>query len=419
MLIEFRVENHRSIREEQALTFVVARGGDSCDPRPRQIDGLDESLLPAIVLYGANASGKSNVLSGIEFMRDAVLSSFRLWDRDTNIPRSPFAWGIERGKPSLFEATFLIDKVKFEYGFVVNDEVVLEEWLYAWPNGKKQIWLDRELDDFTFGSHLKGENQLIKEVTRSNSLFLSAASQHRHPQLQSIYNWFRNIASTGLTLRRNSNRSSRFMPHHLFQPRQLSLFDIEDSSELVRDRLKKLFFAADIGVVDVKLREMKDDSAKAGSGLFRVSLQHQANDEESWIDLEEESQGTKTLFHMATPIFATLASGGLLVVDELESSLHPLLGQAIAQMFNCPKTNALNAQILFTTHDTNLIGTTLGEPVLRRDQIWLTEKDKSGATKLYPLTSFHPRKAENLERGYLQGRYGAIPFLGDISMLSE
>jgi len=209
------------------------------------------------------------------------------------------------------------------------------------------------------------------------------------------------------------------MPHQLFQPRQLLLFETEDSSELVRDRLKKLFFAADIGVVDVKLREMKDDSAKAGSGLLRVSLQHQANDEDSWIDLEEESQGTKTLFHMATPIFATLASGGLLVVDELESSLHPLLGQAIVQMFNCPKTNAMNAQILFTTHDTNLIGTTLGEPVLRRDQIWLTEKDKTGATKLYPLTSFHPRKAENLERGYLQGRYGAIPFLGDISMLSE
>lgn len=108
-----------------------------------------------------------------------------------------------------------------------------------------------------------------------------------------------------------------------------------------------------------------------------------------------------------------------MLVDELESSLHPSLGLAIVKMFNSPKRNPRNAQIVFTTHDTNLLGTTLGEPPLRRDQVWFTEKDKEGASKLYPLTDYKPRMAENLERGYLQGRYGAIPFLGDIAWITE
>ena len=118
-------------------------------------------------------------------------------------------------------------------------------------------------------------------------------------------------------------------------------------------------------------------------------------------------------------IFESLESGGLLLVDELESSLHPLLGLAIIRLFNSPKTNPRNAQILFTTHDTNLLGNILGEPLLRRDQIWFTEKDKEGATRLYPLTDYKPRKAENLERGYLQGRYGAVPYLGDLERMAE
>jgi hypothetical protein len=148
-------------------------------------------------------------------------------------------------------------------------------------------------------------------------------------------------------------------------------------------------------------------------------LQHQADDDDSWLYLSQESDGTKRLFEMAPSVFRVLDSGGLLLVDELESSLHPSLGSAIVKMFNSPEANPRNAQILFTTHDTNLLGTTLGEPPLRRDQVWFTEKDREGASKLYPLTDYKPRKAENLERGYLQGRYGAIPFLGDIAWITE
>ena len=137
------------------------------------------------------------------------------------------------------------------------------------------------------------------------------------------------------------------------------------------------------------------------------------------MPVEEESNGTLTLFKLAPSVLDALWTGGVLVVDELEASLHPLLGLHIVRQFNDPKLNPKNAQLLFTTHDTNLLGTTLGDPPLRRDQIWLTEKDHDGASRIYPLTDYKPRKAENLERGYLQGRYGAIPFLGELPPVKE
>jgi AAA15 family ATPase/GTPase len=171
--------------------------------------------------------------------------------------------------------------------------------------------------------------------------------------------------------------------------------------------------------VDIKREVSEYESRGRMLRRPRILLQHQAGDEGSWLDLNEESEGTKTLFRMAPSVFRALESGGLLLVDELESSLHPLIGLAIVKLFNCPRANSRNAQVIFTTHDTNLLGTTLGQQPLRRDQVWFTEKDDEGASTLYPLTDYKPRKAENLERGYLQGRYGAIPFLGDISWMAE
>ncbi len=420
MLIEFRVENHRSLRDEQVLTLEAAAIGDPSDSRPREAGGHGQRLLPAAVLYGANASGKSNVLSAICFMRDAVLYSHRAWDPDSGVPRSQFAWGEKQKEPSTFEASFLHDETKYEYGFSVSDTAVEEEWLYAWPNNRKQVWLERDEGNFKFGEHLKGPNEVMKDVTRSNALFLSVASQHKHPQLSSIYSWFRNISPVNIQGRGTGSLPSWAVLSRMFTSdsarvvHQPVLFP-DDSDEKMTEQIQQLLKAADTGIVDVKVVADDEPKTKAPFKRQRIQLKHQTNDEESWLDLSEESQGTKTLFSMAPPIFKVLSAGGLLLVDELESSLHPLLGLAIVRMFNSPDTNPKNGQILFTTHDTNLLGTTLGESPLRRDQIWFTEKDKEGASKLYPLTDYKPRKSENLERGYLQGRYGAIPFLGDIA----
>jgi uncharacterized protein len=297
-----------------------------------------------------------------------------------------------------------------------DDNVVEEEWLFAWPNNRKQTWFERESGQFKFGENLKGPNESVKEVTRSNSLFLSAAAQHGHEQLTPLYSWFRRILPVNVPGRRYPFGYPGGMDF-LFSSAedQPSLFPRDDPNDVTANRVRQLLNSADVGIVDIKRTDTEQEDRGTTFRRRRIMLQHQAGDEDSWLDLQDESEGTKTLFRVAPSLFRALDTGGLLLVDELEASLHPLLGLAIVKMFNCPKANPRNAQILFTTHDTNLLGTILGEPPFRRDQIWFTEKDKEGATRLYPLTDYKPRKAENLERGYLQGRYGAIPFLGNIA----
>src|SRR5690606_30643386 len=153
-------------------------------------EGLGEALLPAVALYGANASGKTNVLHALGFMAEAVRGSHRLWEPGSGTPREPFALSERAGDPSLFEVELLVGGVRHRYGFVLGAEGVEEEWLYAWPRGRKQVWFEREGTSFNFGDNLKGENETIKKVTRANSLFLSAAAQNNHAQLSPIFEWF-------------------------------------------------------------------------------------------------------------------------------------------------------------------------------------------------------------------------------------
>lgn len=426
MLIEFRVENHRSICTEQALTMSAARVGAPDDPRLREVMGSKTRLLPVAALYGANASGKSNLLAALGFMQYAVVHSHRSWPPDGGIPREPFAWGSKTSEPSLFEVTIVREGVRYQYGFVADDERFLEEWLYAWPSGRKQSWFEREGDDFKFGEHLRGENRLVEQVTRGNALFLSAAAQLGHEQLAGIYRWFRAMRTVNLDNRRHGMVDDMIGGERWFQPAfdgESSLVDAGISLLLdgPLEAIRELVRAADVGIVDVKLEERDVDlSTRAGGRLRRrVMVRHQSTSDNAWLPFDEESQGTQTLFHMAPHLLDALWEGSVLVIDELEASLHPLLALQIVRQFNDPRTNPRNAQLLFTTHDTNLLGTELGKPALRRDQIWLTEKDDEGATCLYPLTDYKPRKAENLERGYLQGRYGAIPFLGPLARVAE
>ncbi len=428
MLIEFRVENHRSIRDEQVLTMEVGRTGNEADPRPRRVSGISEKLLPVGVIYGANASGKSNVLAALQFMRDAVLASQRAWPPEGGVPRDPFAWGSKKTEPSMFEVTVLVDGTRYQYGFVASDDHFLEEWLYAWPNGKKQVWFERDEAKFKFGENLKGENKVIEEVTRRNALFLSAAVQFKHESLQPIYEWFTRMLSIGLLPSQRLPVSAAFEPSEFFLERLLAyegvhgqerfLFPDDEPSRALLERFRTLLKNADIGIVDLKVdRQDPEDFPKRRRR--RIRLKHRSVSGDAWLPLDEESRGTQKLFRMGLPILQAMQVGGVVVVDELEASLHPMLAQQIVRLFNDPITNLEHTQLVFTTHDTNLLGTVLGEPALRRDQVWFTEKNLEGATVLYPLTDFKPRKAENLERGYLQGRYGAIPFLGDLVTFAE
>jgi predicted ATPase len=392
MLLEFRAENHRSLREEQILTMEAARFSDPNDPTYRAVDILDKRVLPAAAIYGANASGKSNVLSALGFLKDAVLDSHTSWPPQGGVPRDAFAWDGFAEKPSMFEVTIIVGDIRYQYGFTANQAQVLEEWLFAWPKGRRQTWFEREGNVFNFGDKLKGENRLIEQVTRSNSLFLSTATQHQHPQLVPIYNWFRKIKTI-----RVLGYKERYL-------------DAMPAAGL--DKLRRLLATADMGITDIRV-ESENKQPK-------VLMRHESADGEGvWLPLEQESHGTQALFHLGPAVLEVLGDGGILVVDELETSLHPFIAMRLVNLFNHLDTNPKAAQIVFTTHDTSLLATTIGDGALRRDQIWLTEKDKSGATTLYPLTDYKPRKEENLERGYLQGRFGAIPFLGDMTGVME
>lgn len=423
MLIEFRTENHRSLRDEQVLTMEAGRIGDGTDGRSRRVPGAEKKLLTVAVIYGANASGKTNVLLAMNFMREAVVASHRLWSEEL-IPRDPFAWGPKHSEPSDYEATIALDGVRYQYGFQATDSAFTEEWLWAWPKGRKQEWFHREGQDFHFGENLAGENKLIAEVTRPNALFLSAAVQHRHAQLQPVFGWFRSMRPVNFFSTNNRppiHRYSLSSEHELARLMEATEVDrgrteTDGESSRLLDQFRAMLRDADIGILDLRVLKSEEDRRRSSLTFF---LKHQCGFDDAWLELREESRGTQSLFHLAWPILQAFQLGGILIVDELERSLHPALARQIVLQFNDPLKNPKNAQLICTTHDTNLLGSTLGEPALRRDQVWLTEKSAEGASEIYPLTDYQPRKGENVERGYLQGRYGAIPFLGNWSIWRE
>lgn len=417
MLIQFRVENHRSLRDEQVLSLVAA--SDKADVHLLRPEGLGEALVPVVGIYGANASGKSNVLAAIAFMRRAVLDSQRRWNVD-GTPREPFLLSDKESEPSLYEVDVIIDGVRYRYGFQLSESRIEEEWLFAWPHGRKAMWFERDGDHFEFGKTLHGENEAIRSLTRLNSLFLSAAAQNNHAALLPIFRYFE-------TWRLALSRNRRLLPTGLISSELAQRLDARgDATD--RDAIIQLLRDADTGIVDVRVESLKapqlpllveEPENFIHPGMWppspKVFFRHRSADSQrAWLPLASESAGTVALLGLAPSVVDTLRRGGVLCIDELEASMHPTLALRLVLMFNDPARNPYGAQLVFTTHDTHLLGTVVGEPALRRDQVWFTEKDDSGATHLYPLTEFHPRKEENLERGYLQGRYGAIPFLGEL-----
>lgn len=411
MLIEFRVANYRSIKDEQVLSMEAVPGHRGGDDWPRESSANSTSLLPAVALYGANASGKSNVLSALNWMRKTILDSHRRWEPSGGVPITPFAWGDGPSTPSLFEISFIVEQVKYQYGFSASHELVLEEWLYAWPNKRKQVWFERDKDEFKFGAHLQGHKKLIEDITRPNSLFISAAAQQNHPQLSTLYDWFEQLevlSSGELTSKPYPPTSYHWLEKALAITNDTPKNDYKSEYRTVHiNRIVNLLFKADTGIRGLEIKK-ENDTVKA---LFK----HKGMDSSHpGLPFHEESSGTQAIFLASVHLFKVLDHGGVLGIDELETNLHPLICQEIIRTFNDPKLNPRNAQLIFTTHDTMLLGTQYKEPALRRDQVWFTEKDDDGATTLTPLSAYKPRKGENLERGYLQGRYGGVPYLNEL-----
>ncbi len=418
MLISFSVENFRSFKEEATLSMVAGNGKEMRDSHvftPKMQNGVKPiDLLRSAVIYGPNASGKSNFFDAFLTMRLIISNSNKGFEI---IPLLPFVLSNKTNiAPSVFEVVVIIDEVRYQYGFSATQERIHDEWLLAFPKGRTQTWFERTYNkktnkyDYILGDALKGQKEVWREATNPKALFLSTAVQLNSTQLQPIYNWF--VATTSM-LFINSDGI----------PPQLSLVHCE---ELGSENIIKFLKAADFAIEGIKLEEVSTPS----KGTNQIpNAPHTGEKEEEkkihartihkteegnyiGLNLEMESDGTKRMFSLAAPFLYILEHGAILVVDELNQRLHPHLMRYLIDLFNNPKTNPNNAQLIFTSHAVSL----LKNDIFRRDQIWFCEREKNQATILFPLSDFKPRKGhEDFEGYYMGGRYGALPFIGDFS----
>jgi AAA15 family ATPase/GTPase len=412
MLLEFKVKNFRSLRDECTLSMVA-----SSDKTLTQTNLLQTEIkgLPHVVrtaaIYGANASGKSNVIRAIQVMRDIVVGSANYQIGQPFLMVQPFKLDtISAANPTEFEITFLLKGVRYQYGFSLTTERIISEWLFAYPTAKAQKWFereydpDKEIDIYHPGPHLSGQRSLWQKATKQNSLYLSTAVQLNSEQLKGIFEWFSHSLIT--------------FPDNLIPSSDYTISYIRNNTD---NAIKDFLVNADISIDDIRIIRQKAPMTHLNfnfttgeikntieeKDVYIPRFQHITQNGSAIFELTDESGGTQKLFVLAGPLFDILKNGYVLFVDELERGLHPLLVRQLITLFQNPKINAHGAQLIFTSHETSL----LNPELLRRDQIWFIEKNIDQASALFPLTEFAPRKNEAFEAGYLAGRYGAVPIL--------
>lgn len=417
MLVEFKVKNYRSFNEEQSLSLVKTKKSKDDELLNNVFSpnkNKDFSLLKSSVIYGANASGKSNFLKAFQTMKKIVVRSSQ---RGDHLPVMPFKLNIESiSQPTEFEVTFIgKDLVRYQYGFSTNNNQILEEWLFAYPNEHAQTWFRRiwnlELQDYEwkFSSFLKGKKQIWQQATRQNALFLSTAVQLNSEQLKPVFDWFDQVLKfggvNGFTPTYTANLCEKGQKSRVVEFLKVADFNIQDIHVETKE-----FNISDLpDDMPELLKELLGKELDGAEGVDLKIVHLDNTGQEVSFEFSEESDGTQKFFSFVGPILDVLNNGYVLCIDELNVNLHPKLVEFLVNLFHNPKVNPKNAQLIFTTHETSI----LNQSVFRRDQIWFCERNQGQASVLYPLTDFSPKKGkENLELRYLSGRYGALPFIG-------
>jgi hypothetical protein len=424
MLVRFAGSNIRSFRdpfELSLLSTAISEGGAPRHIRWREDSETDRlGVLPLAGLFGSNASGKSNVLRALHDMRTIVLNSFRSWSATGRTHREPFRLDQDSAsRPSRYEVDLVLNGVLHQYGFALDDERIVEEWAFRYPKGRTRRIFERTHDKIEFGTSTTSNLARAGDLVRPNALFLSTAVALRGDELRPLYEWF----ERNLLLANAGNRDGR----QFFTAKQL-----EHRGR--RERVLALLRAADLGIVDAvevdpatmapEFREkveqilsiLSDGEAEIHVQDLPVPIKlvHRGADGNPvQFSADEESLGTAVWLGLAGPIIDALDEGSVLLVDELDASLHPVLVRQIVRLFQSTETNPRRAQLIFNSHDINLLGDSQSTRTLGRDQIWFTEKDESGATKLFALSDLNPRKEEAVGKRYLAGRYGALPIVAD------
>ena len=400
MLQQFSVTNHRSIRERTTISLLATRDSSlrDCILSPDETQRASRSasrpygskaLVPVLALYGANAAGKSNLIHALLLMRSFVAGEHARPLKDAPLPQEPFAFTEGNSLPTTLEVIYYFEGIKYAYGFSFDRKKIIEEYLYHWPNGREALIFSRTGNNYQFRENIS-EQQTLAGRTPENRLYLVSSNEWNCPQTAKAYLWF---------TRKLSDLSGETLS---FDQTLAAL----KQGENLKGKILHEMLVADLGIVDIRISDSSD--------IPQITMVHQLQTTEGDVKqypllLSQESQGTQRFFSRIGSWIQALEMGGVLIVDEIEASLHPLLTRHLIETIQDKSVNRNQAQLIFTTHDVGL----LDQNLLRRDQIWFAQKDeKTAETEIYALTDFSPRKSENISRGYLQGRYGAIPFIG-------
>jgi len=418
MLLEFRATNFKSFKGSAAFSMVSSSDAsfENTNTRETGIKSIPRINCSAAI-YGHNASGKSNLLNAIGLFKMMVTHSAN-HRPDQALNSTPFKLDPESANaPSEFDITFMHEGVRYQYGFSYNKTRVIEEWLFVYKTAKPQHWFSRVYDastnedEYYLGNGLTGQKHVWKQATKHNSLFLSTAAQLNSPQLTIVYSWIvENIVIIGaegrvpdkFTMSQIGNEEKKSEILDFLRASDITIDDISTRSEQVTQQTFSL-----------NMDTAKVEGDRVEKEIEVPQFHHRSETGSALFELNEESLGTQKLFSLSGLMLDILSQGKVLVFDELNNSMHTLVAKHLVDLFHNPRVNTSNAQLIFSTHDTALLDTDL----LRRDQIWFIEKNNaSQASELYPLLEYSPRKNEDIEKGYLRGRYGATPFIDNLAL---
>ncbi len=413
MLVEFKVSNYLSISEEQTLSMVANNADKTLLNHIKEFDKYKIKVLRTAGIFGPNASGKTNMLKAIDFMKKLVLYSSR------NLPNAPtgvIPFKFLKGKDNRllkFETTFILDDgVLYSYGFELSEKEIYNEWLHYYPkNQKRNLFQRSKTDGYKFGSDMKGRNKSIADMTKENSLFLSVAATMNEEKAKNIYAFFNNISPV---LNQIDLLSSIIFMNNI----------VEYYKNKGKDKLISFLQKADLGITDLEIKTkniskgvevltkiLQDKGIEIKSSNKELDMDNLVGDEINFtheydgisgkLTINEESSGTQKLFYLL-PFF--IENKGIILIDELELSMHPHLINLLLDFYYDIYPDS---QLIFTSHNSDLLDT----EKFRRDEIWFTEKGKNGGTALFSLDDIKPkpRLEDDIKMRYLYGQYGAVP----------
>ncbi len=420
MILRFAATNYRCFRERAELNFLSTRQRD--EPAFRlPFRAAEHGVLPVLGLFGANASGKSTMLSAIAELSSMVANSFLAVRPSAQIPWTPWRMRADDASPTTLEIEFTLDETRYWYGISFTATRYTREWLHAWGvGGRAHVLFERDISGpgWYFGAKLGGRLRQIREATRDNALFLSAAAQHNHPRLRPVADVLGGRVVVGDDL----------------PPDGYPLFahDSVFCKDEAQDGLAQVLRRADLGVVGftvrepgplgddvvVRMRELLNDGAferlfGAGApteGTRELHLRHAGEEGSEWdLPPRWESLGTKVFMTRLADVLQVLGKGGFWVMDELDRSLHPDLVAALIGLFTSEATNPRGAQMVFSSHQRELMY------ALRRDEIVLFDKDSVGASSVTSVADFRDLRArDDVVRAHRQGRIRGTAALGSI-----